>query len=310
MKTKLAPSYWFALAMSIIGLGAAVYIPYLLLCPRFQNGGDATSLTVLALAGVLALIAILALVAATFSALNLSDRTQALGLPEGTIRAVIALSLILIFVISALFLFGKLSTPASATLKGVTASQLALMPQGDIISQIPDVPPASPPTYTVVRQITLNKPAEDFAHEILTTVGTLVVSIASFYFGAKSVQTAVSAMRNAGAPDDSIADIPPVIGPVSPASIKQPAAQSDQTLTIGGSGLADVSVATLAGPSTAGKNDVASLTASKVTPEADNLTCVFTIPPNAAVGDWKLLLETKDGTKVEKAKALTIQAGT
>ena len=47
-------------------------------------------LPLIALVGVISLIAILSCVSITFSTIDLSDRKQALGLPEGSIRAVIA----------------------------------------------------------------------------------------------------------------------------------------------------------------------------------------------------------------------------
>jgi uncharacterized membrane protein len=103
-------------------------------------------LPVTLIAVVTGLICALTVVSVILAALNLSDRTQALGLPEGSVRALIALSLIFIFAILAIFLY-----------KG------------------------------------LGRATEDqvmFAQQILTTVATLVVAVAGFYFGTKAVQTA------------------------------------------------------------------------------------------------------------------------
>ena len=55
------------------------------------------SLPILSIAGVVLLLATLALIAVAFAGYELHDKTQALALPEGSIRAVIALSLIMIF---------------------------------------------------------------------------------------------------------------------------------------------------------------------------------------------------------------------
>ena len=309
---KLASSFWFALAMSALGLIGSVAIPVVYMHSAGKGSADVVSLTALALGGVLSLIAVLALVAATFSALKLTDPAQALGLPEGTIRAVIALSLIMIFVISALFIFGKLTETQSAVMQGVTAKQLELLPQGDIIKQVPEANPAkdAPPTYdvTLVHLPSVSKAAEDFARQVVTMVGTLVVSIASFYFGAQSVQTAVSSMQNDAQPDEPEAVSGPEIGQLEPKTLQPPASQTDQTVVVTGKDLANVTVATLAGPEGAGKNDVAQLSAIKLVAEADKLTCVFTVPPNIAIGDWKLVLETKEGAKVEKQKALSVQS--
>ena len=68
------------------------------------------SLPLLAIAGVIALLGALALVAIGFALMSMSDKTQALGLPSGSVRAVIALSLVVLFAILTVFLFSSLRT--------------------------------------------------------------------------------------------------------------------------------------------------------------------------------------------------------
>jgi len=51
------------------------------------------------------LLTLLFIVAAGFGRMNLTDATQALALPSGSIRSMIALILILIFIIFGLYLF-------------------------------------------------------------------------------------------------------------------------------------------------------------------------------------------------------------
>jgi hypothetical protein len=65
-------------------------------------------LPLIAIMGVATMLAVLTLMALAFSSYNLADRGQALGLPEGSIRAVIALSLIIIFAVVSIFLFSSL----------------------------------------------------------------------------------------------------------------------------------------------------------------------------------------------------------
>src|SRR5262245_35879414 len=60
-------------------------------------------LPLLVITGVVALLATLAITAATFGLFDISDKSQALGLPAGSIQAVIALGLILIFAVVALY---------------------------------------------------------------------------------------------------------------------------------------------------------------------------------------------------------------
>jgi hypothetical protein len=80
-----------------------------------KGAPDAVRLPILAIAGVILLLGALAVVSVTFSLFELSDKTQALGLPEGSVRAVIALSLIVLFAILVVYLYGTLSnSPADA----------------------------------------------------------------------------------------------------------------------------------------------------------------------------------------------------
>ena len=70
-------------------------------------------LPILAIVGVMALLFCMAVISVAFAALNLSDKTQALALPEGSVRAVIALCLIVLFAIMTIFMFWKLVCPGS-----------------------------------------------------------------------------------------------------------------------------------------------------------------------------------------------------
>ena len=70
--------------------------------------------------------------ALAFSAVKLADPTQALGLPEGSVRAVIALSLIVIFVITVVFLFEGLY-PSQNKVDHLTFEQANAIP-GNLIA--------------------------------------------------------------------------------------------------------------------------------------------------------------------------------
>jgi hypothetical protein len=108
-------------------------------------------LTLIVIAGVVGLLASLAIVTVVTNFLDLSNPKEALGLPKGSVRALIALSLIVIFSIMSLYLYGQL---------------------------------AGTPSEEQTR----------FAQQILTTVSTLVVAVAAFYFGTKSVEVAKEAV--------------------------------------------------------------------------------------------------------------------
>jgi hypothetical protein len=71
--------------------------------------------------GLVGMIAVTAIFIASAVALGIQDKTQALGLPEGSVRALIALSLIVVFAMTAVYL---LSNP-SETQKDLAKSLLA-----------------------------------------------------------------------------------------------------------------------------------------------------------------------------------------
>ena len=87
----------------------------LILLPRLVKVPDDTNLFVLApiqvvLGGTRCFLASLTCIVVVFARLGLYDRSKALALPEGSIRALIALVLLIIFVIFANIVFGSLST--------------------------------------------------------------------------------------------------------------------------------------------------------------------------------------------------------
>lgn len=170
-------------------------------------------LMVLLVISVIALVLTLSLAAFTFKTLDLSDETQALGLPEGSIRAVIALSLILIFMISSLFLFQQVNTHENGITiyKGITQEQLNDIPKGEIAYIQRNGTVGNETLFDAGRIVERSKASEDIAKQIITTVSTLVVAVAGFYFGSKT----------AAAPSRAPATSVPVIRRVDPDAGKQ-----------------------------------------------------------------------------------------
>jgi hypothetical protein len=173
--------------------------------------------------------------ALAFSAVKLADPTQALGLPEGSVRAVIALSLIVIFVIVVVFLSGNMQRQLNQV-EHLTLAQTNAIPgeqvankrseedpvknekAADLKKKADAIKPQDSPEaikaredankavseadtakglYTVDRYVDPTHGSEDFAKQIITTISTLVVSIAAFYFGST---TAISAAKSGMAP--------------------------------------------------------------------------------------------------------------
>ncbi len=151
-------------------------------------------LPLVVITGIVALLATLAITAATFGLFNLSDSKQALGLPAGSIQAVIALSLILIFAVVALYASGGTKSQEFKS-TGLTRAQLRSIPPQQIV-QIQRVKSKNQKkaSYTVVRSVE-DQNAREINIQLLSTVSTLVIAVAGFYFGSKSVQEGVKAAR-------------------------------------------------------------------------------------------------------------------
>lgn len=142
-------------------------------------------LAALLIGGSITFILMLAGTVSGFQYLNLTNPKAPLGLPEGSVQAIIALTLILLFFIMAVFLYGDLAHPEGEVL--LTKEQLAKLEPEEMAEARPAE--GAPDMFAVVLN-KRNPAAEDLARQIVTTVATLVVAVASFYFGAKSVQQA------------------------------------------------------------------------------------------------------------------------
>ncbi len=166
------------------------------------------------------MLATLALVSLALGMVELPDRTQALGLPEGSIRAVIALSLVVLFAILSIFLYeGMSSNGQPRRLDNLTEAEktsfltnnpsaLEIVVQGPnskIITTLTtntEVSPGPPPlfptirtnyvtnvTYAISYRAIHNPASDDFAKQLLVLIGTLMTAVSSFYFGAKTAAT-------------------------------------------------------------------------------------------------------------------------
>jgi hypothetical protein len=139
--------------------------------------------------GVILLITSLAAYAIVLHGLQISGAgVHALGLPEGSVRAVLALALLLVFAIMSVFLFIQLQHPSGRLSTGLTAEQVGLFAPGQVLFIDPEAG-TSPQTFTV-SVATANPAASQVAQQLVTVLATLVTAVAAFYFGASSVKEA------------------------------------------------------------------------------------------------------------------------
>lgn len=317
---------WAVLCGGLLSL-AALLIALVVVMHKSKVTNE-LSLPLLAISGVVALLGALAVVAISFALTNLSDRTQALGLPSGSVRAVIALSLVVLFAILSVYLFsslhngGRLDTEECLTAEEVIGLQagprplqvllMRQMPSAETsqkcapltptqeVSNIGMVEPgaawaaaqdgakAHAARYTIRYRDTPNPAGEDFAKQLLVLIGTLVTSVASFYFGAKAVSEA----------RDVVSGItpPPTLVGVAPDRVQ---VDWTGTLHLMGNSLNQVREVQIVFGSTR-------ITATSVTSNDGRVEAKLTIPPDAPTGSWDVRAVDKQGRTGELAAGLIV----
>lgn len=185
MQERLLPAVLcLGIAVALAGPAALVLIAWK--GPERLEALDAYSLPILLIGGIVMFLVALCLVVIVFQRLGLASTNYALGLPEGSIRAFIALALILLFFMMGVYLYTGISEQGGEVITGLTTQQAA---------EIPDERVAFRVTRGGVVDVHLHPASaagEDVARQMITTMSTLVVAIAAFYFGTSAVQQAVT----------------------------------------------------------------------------------------------------------------------
>ena len=158
------------------------------------------ALTVWILLGLSALLVLLTLVACISRVMDGTANRGALNLPHGSISAVIALMLLLLFAFSSIYLFSQLSSRESrgAESTGVSESTLADFSSEHVISvNVAEACAADGTgrTYDVVLA-PASGASTDFAETIFATLSTVVIAIVGFYFGQRAATSGVQAVQD------------------------------------------------------------------------------------------------------------------
>jgi hypothetical protein len=205
----------FLLIGSVALVGVVVWgVPYAV--ERLQKEGGFRPeiiLPVILIIGLVTLIGALAGLTAVFGRLGLASERSPLGMPEGSVQAVIALGLIIIFAIVGVYLIG--AEDSTRVLPGLTREQFQLLPANSIV----DITGIGGGRYDV-RVVSPQSGQHDLALQLLTTVSTLVVAVAAFYFGQKSIgeaSKAIGAAAPAALAMDAAGHAEPLAAPVAEA---------------------------------------------------------------------------------------------
>jgi hypothetical protein len=169
---------------------------------RHQEG-DAVSMGVMVVAAIATLLSVLFTLTAGFSAMGLADKAQPLGLPEGSIRAMIALVLIIVFILFGIHLFNNSSAETSTYLgerRAPLADSSNVKPPNRLVYYR-----SSDTTFSVWLFAPVSDEAKRLAQQLITTVGTLVVAVAGFYFGSSATSGALTGAAVPPPSDQSVA---------------------------------------------------------------------------------------------------------
>ena len=192
---------WGPAIVSFTFGGAAAFMAY----ATFQLG-QASDLTAGALAGallfgVLTFFFAMGALIALFSALGLQQEKSALGMPEGSIRAFMALVLIMLFFLMSVFLYINVSrTSVDRIIGGISQDRKEQLVEDpnvivieassrDIVVEDSD-PEITETVWDVVTRSSRpqSEVAAEIARQLITMLGTLIVAISAFYFGANIAQ--------------------------------------------------------------------------------------------------------------------------
>ncbi|MCU7376180.1 hypothetical protein PEC18_36690 [Paucibacter sp. O1-1] len=172
----------------------------------YFKGPMMVGLPVLAILGIMILLGTLSLVAMLFRQLDLTDKGQPLALPPGSMRATIALALIVLFAIISITLYMSISDGGEPYklpgLRETERNALVVAAASRVVETFDDqcakptqapVAGSAPPScatddrrYIVVLRPAPSSEAVDLAKQLLVLVGTLMTSVTSYYFATRA----------------------------------------------------------------------------------------------------------------------------
>jgi hypothetical protein len=208
-------------------------------------------LPIVVIFGIMILFGTMALVSTLFSRLNLSDSREALALPPGSIRAAMALALVVLFAIISIMLFQSMAKPyiitglsksdkqaivsnsanrvlavatvvcpAPKAVNGEPGTTSGTQASGSTNSSATTGAASVEPCYDLHLVQPPGQEAFDLAKQLLILIGTLMTSVTSFYFATQASAAAnkstesIVALTKGGTPASAAA--PSVAHPIAP----------------------------------------------------------------------------------------------
>jgi hypothetical protein len=195
---SITASYAGWLGAGLIALGLAAFVGTV----AVTSSSAPSSLAFAAMSGVALLSLTLVGIMVLTRAVGMTDGTQALGLPQGSVRALLAFALAIVFVSVASWTLGGLFDPMGPQVaKDVGAPadvQTFLKPYENdryiIVETQPDAKTTSANVY--LRREAPEASVVDIAKQIVTISATVLVTIVGFYFGSKSTSDVAKSVND------------------------------------------------------------------------------------------------------------------
>ena len=266
-----------------------------------------TAMPIIAAVGTIGLICTMVVVVLLYNYMGLASKSEALGLPDGSVRALLALSLLFLFAILTVFLFNALwQGNLEHRMEGLPAEYSAqTFAQQNPTAQHVLVFPSNDRKSTIVYwESPRDQSGVDFAKTILTLLGTLITAVVSFYFGANSVASATSSMvMTLGAPPSAPARPAPTGAKPDKLNRDSDSANSILPITVIGERLNDIVLAKLV--SRDGRNI---LEGDSPKSNATSVTFGVRISTDLTPGAWDIVLTDKNQISVLVPGGITIIA--
>ena len=205
----MKPNRYLLIAGLVLLLGASLGLYKLVVKFGWLAGSvktnEALTLSAVVLVGLALVVALMSVLVIIYSVLGVADATQALGLPEGSVRSLLAFSLVLMFVCLGAFLYNSVDNTtliSGGESDRITEAQLSELKSQFVVAyeqarnangSVETDNDGKTPLYHAKYFLKPNKDAGDFAKQIFTTLATVFVSVISFYFGSSTTSSAVGA---------------------------------------------------------------------------------------------------------------------
>lgn len=199
--SKVVGQWLFWLTIGVLGLailGGAIYLAVVIL-PGTGGDPQARSMEIVNLwqpiLAMVFMLIIIGLLAGSYAAFRLSGHPFALGLPRGSIRAILALGFIVIFTAVSILLLSdeliKTEYEKVGSVQGLTKAEyqsyVAELAEGFQFAPMPKRDGAGALSYDGdLYRLTASKDGLDIAKQILTALITALSVVTGFYFGSRT----------------------------------------------------------------------------------------------------------------------------